>query len=56
MRLNPYHTRHTYACRMLTAGAKPPFIIGQREHERDPTGMLNKKLAWQVSLLRHQTN
>lgn len=28
-RRNPYHTRHTYACWMLTAGANPSFIANQ---------------------------
>jgi hypothetical protein len=38
-------------------GNKPAFYHRQLEHESDPTGMLNKKLALQVfPLLRHQTN
>ncbi|MDI5754597.1 tyrosine-type recombinase/integrase, partial [Salmonella enterica subsp. enterica serovar Montevideo] len=29
----PYHTRHTFACWLLTAGANPAFIAGQMGHE-----------------------
>lgn len=32
-RRNPYHTRHTYACWMLSAGANPSFIADQMGHE-----------------------
>lgn len=32
-RRNPYHTRHTYACWMLSAGANPSFIASQMGHE-----------------------
>jgi len=32
-RRNPYHTRHTYACWMMTAGANPSFIASQMGHE-----------------------
>ncbi len=32
-RRNPYHTRHTYACWMLSAGATPSFIAEQMGHE-----------------------
>ncbi|AYW93621.1 site-specific integrase [Yersinia pseudotuberculosis] len=31
-RRNPYHTRHTYACWLLTAGANPAFIASQMGH------------------------
>ncbi|HHL2712426.1 TPA: tyrosine-type recombinase/integrase [Yersinia enterocolitica] len=30
---NPYHTRHTYACWLLSAGANPAFIASQMGHE-----------------------
>ncbi|WP_250192393.1 tyrosine-type recombinase/integrase, partial [Escherichia coli] len=29
----PYHTRHTFACWLLTAGANPAFIASQMGHE-----------------------
>ncbi|WMY76403.1 site-specific integrase [Buttiauxella selenatireducens] len=29
----PYHTRHTYACWLLSAGANPSFIASQMGHE-----------------------
>ncbi len=32
-RRNPYHTRHTFACWLLTAGANPAFIASQMGHE-----------------------
>lgn len=32
-RRNPYHTRHTFACWLLTAGANPSFIANQMGHE-----------------------
>ena len=32
-RRNPYHTRHTYACWLLSAGANPSFIANQMGHE-----------------------
>ncbi|WP_437216620.1 Arm DNA-binding domain-containing protein [Pectobacterium sp. LFLA-215] len=32
-RRNPYHTRHTYACWLLSAGANPSFIASQMGHE-----------------------
>ncbi|EPF16596.1 Integrase [Cedecea davisae] len=32
-RRNPYHTRHTYACWLLSAGATPSFIANQMGHE-----------------------
>lgn len=32
-RRNPYHTRHTYACWLLSAGATPSFIASQMGHE-----------------------
>ncbi|TLV08865.1 hypothetical protein FE839_21080 [Klebsiella indica] len=32
-RRNPYHTRHTFACWLLTAGANPSFIDNQMGHE-----------------------
>lgn len=32
-RRNPYHTRHTYACWLLSAGANPSFIADQMGHE-----------------------
>ncbi|WP_170983499.1 tyrosine-type recombinase/integrase, partial [Escherichia coli] len=32
-RRNPYHTRQTFACWLLTAGANPAFITSQRGHE-----------------------
>lgn len=28
-RRNPYHTRHTFACWLLSAGANPAFIASQ---------------------------
>jgi len=31
-RNNPYHTRHTFACWWLTAGADPSFIASQMGH------------------------
>ncbi|WP_370570037.1 tyrosine-type recombinase/integrase [Serratia sp. OS31] len=31
-RRNPYHTRHTFACWFLTAGANPSFIVAQMGH------------------------
>lgn len=30
---SPYHTRHTYACWMLSAGANPSFIASQMGHK-----------------------
>ncbi|ASA06866.1 integrase [Enterobacter hormaechei subsp. xiangfangensis] len=32
-RRNPYHTRHTFACWLLSAGANPSFIASQMGHE-----------------------
>lgn len=32
-RRNPYHTRHTFACWLLSAGANPSFIANQMGHE-----------------------
>lgn len=32
-RRNPYHTRHTFACWLLPAGANPSFIANQMGHE-----------------------
>ncbi|MFP9228322.1 integrase [Pectobacterium cacticida] len=32
-RRNPYHTRHTYACWLLSAGANPSFIANQMGHK-----------------------
>lgn len=32
-RRNPYHTRHTFACWLLTAGANPSFIAAQMGHD-----------------------
>lgn len=32
-RRNPYHTRHTFACWLLSAGANPSFIASQLGHE-----------------------
>lgn len=32
-RRNPYHTRHTFACWLLSAGATPSFIASQMGHE-----------------------
>ncbi|WP_234465297.1 MULTISPECIES: tyrosine-type recombinase/integrase [Erwiniaceae] len=32
-RRNPYHTRHTFACWLLTAGVNPSFIANQMGHE-----------------------
>jgi len=32
-RRNPYHTRHTFACWPLSAGANPSFIASQMGHE-----------------------
>lgn len=32
-RRNPYHTRHTFACWLLSAGANPSFIADQMGHE-----------------------
>lgn len=32
-RRNPYHTRHTYACWLLSAGANPAFIASQMGHD-----------------------
>jgi integrase len=32
-RRNPYHTRHTFACWLLSAGANPSFIVSQMGHE-----------------------
>lgn len=32
-RWNPYHTRHTFACWLLSAGANPSFIANQMGHE-----------------------
>ncbi len=32
-RRNPYHTRHTFACWLLSAGANPAFIASQMGHE-----------------------
>jgi len=32
-RRNPYHTRHTFACWLLSAGANPSFIANQTGHE-----------------------
>ena len=32
-RRNRYHTRHTFACWLLTAGANPAFIASQMGHE-----------------------
>ncbi|AXD04840.1 integrase [Salmonella enterica subsp. enterica serovar Muenchen] len=32
-RRNPYHTRHTFACWLLSAGANPSFIANQIGHE-----------------------
>ncbi|MHC5178623.1 tyrosine-type recombinase/integrase [Serratia rhizosphaerae] len=32
-RRNPYHTRHTFACWLLTAGANPSFIADQMGHD-----------------------
>ena len=32
-RRNPYHTRHTFACWLLAAGANPSFIANQMGHE-----------------------
>ncbi|MFB5078298.1 tyrosine-type recombinase/integrase [Raoultella sp. C349492] len=31
-RRNPYHTRHTFACWLLSAGANPSFIANQMGH------------------------
>ncbi len=30
---SPYHSRHTYACWLLSAGANPSFIASQMGHE-----------------------
>lgn len=32
-RRNPYHTRHTFACWLLSAGANPSFIANPMGHE-----------------------
>lgn len=32
-RRNPYHTRHTFACWLLSAGLNPAFIASQMGHE-----------------------
>ncbi|PVZ84834.1 site-specific integrase [Serratia sp. S1B] len=32
-RRNPYHTRHTFACWLLSAGANPSFIANQMGHD-----------------------
>jgi integrase len=32
-RRNPYHTRHAFACWLLSAGANPSFIANQMGHE-----------------------
>lgn len=32
-RRNPYHTRHTFACWLLSAGANPSFIADQMGHD-----------------------
>ena len=32
-RRNPYHTRHTFACWLLSVGANPSFIANQMGHE-----------------------
>ncbi|MFT8211394.1 MAG: tyrosine-type recombinase/integrase [Symbiopectobacterium sp.] len=32
-RRNPYHTRHTYAYWLLSAGTSPSFIANQTGHE-----------------------
>jgi len=32
-RRNPYHTRHTFACWLLSVGANPSFIASQMGHE-----------------------
>jgi integrase len=32
-RRNPYHTRHTFACWLLSAGANPSSIANQMGHE-----------------------
>ncbi|ECG8259801.1 integrase [Salmonella bongori serovar 48:i:-] len=32
-RRNPYHTRHAFACWLLTAGANPTLIVGLMGHE-----------------------
>ena len=40
-RRNPYHTRHTYACWLLSAGANPSFIASQMGHE-------NAQMAYEI--------
>lgn len=40
-RRNPYHTRHTFACWLLSAGANPSFIANQMGHE-------NAKMVYEV--------
>lgn len=40
-RRTPYHTRHTYACWLLSAGANPAFIASQMGHE-------NSKMVFEV--------
>lgn len=32
-RRNPYHTRHTFACWLLSAGANPSVIADQMGHD-----------------------
>ena len=32
-RRNPYHTRHTFACWLLSAGANPSFSASQMGHD-----------------------
>ncbi|PKH26784.1 hypothetical protein CIG19_03030 [Enterobacterales bacterium CwR94] len=58
-RRNPYHTRHTFACWLMFAGANPSFIASQIGHKNaqrvygmwieelssDQVQMLNNKLA-----------
>ncbi|WP_419182106.1 tyrosine-type recombinase/integrase [Leclercia adecarboxylata] len=46
---SPYHTRHTFACWLLSAGANPSFIASQMGHKNarmndNQIGMLNAKL------------
>jgi len=36
-RRNPYHTRHTFACWLLSAGATHSFIANQMGHENAQT-------------------
>lgn len=38
---NPYHTRHTFVCWLLSAGANPSFIASQMGHE-------NAKMVFEV--------